>query len=412
MGAPPLRQRADSMAGEQLGAAQVARLALRWLCQLLRMACFVLLMLPALGPHFLRYLAHRRIRRHAYGPSLRHRLDVYAPEPRDGRPHPVVIFVSGGAWLIGYKMWAFLQAMVLQDNGVLVVSPDYRNFPHAGIDGMASDVDAAIAWALANLRGLRGDPANVTLVGQSAGAHLVALVLALHAAREGEEAAHGPRAPPLEPLGAPPLEGERGQRGWRLAQLRCWVGVSGPYCLLSLVETLHASGLDRRLLRHLFTDARRMSPSVRIEQLLADGCAALAQVPCLLVHGTADASVPWEHTTELAALLRAAGVRVQVELLEGQTHTDPILEGPVSGDDVLVRRLLALLRAQRARALCGNGSSCGRRGAGAEACRHAGPEGGRAASGGGCECDGGREVYPARRLPLAVLSLARRVNPF
>ena len=53
----------------------------------------------------------------------------------------------------------------------------YRNFPQARIPGMVDDVHDAIGWVLANAARLGGNPDEVTLVGQSAGAHLSAMVL-------------------------------------------------------------------------------------------------------------------------------------------------------------------------------------------------------------------------------------------
>jgi hypothetical protein len=42
---------------------------------------------------------------------------------------PVVIFLTGGAWAIGYKAWGALLGLGLSAHGVLVCSVDYRNFP-------------------------------------------------------------------------------------------------------------------------------------------------------------------------------------------------------------------------------------------------------------------------------------------
>lgn len=386
-----------------------------WVLQFVRLITFVALTFPVLGPQFVRYVVHKAILKNVvYGPSIRHQLDIFAPRDR-GEPSPVVIFVSGGAWLIGYKAWCSMQAMVLQANGVLVIAPDYRNFPQVAIDGMASDVNAAISWTLANLSRLNGDPKNVTLVGQSAGAHLLALVIAERAAIEGAEVAKSAHVPPL-----PHFTAE--SPSWRLEQVRSWVGVSGPYDLAPLVETLHARGLHRRLLSRLFTDTRHFSPSVRVSSLLAEGRAALARVPCLLVHGTSDVSVPFAHTVEMAAVLRDAGVLVQVELYEGMSHTDPILEGPMSGQgaDVLMARLLALVRAQRRSSLRAGTCLC--------RCGEIATDGGasqatpRICASLGWQCTlcvtddgdefGARDIYHPRVLPMFVLWLARKVNPF
>jgi prenylcysteine alpha-carboxyl methylesterase len=408
-----------------------------WLLQFVRLVGFVLLTLPVLGPQFIRYLLHAQIYKNlVYGPSLRHQLDIYSPtptaqptaEPTAQPPaehlRPVVIFVSGGAWIIGYKAWAFLQAMVLQANGVLVVSPDYRNFPQASIENMVADVDAAVAWTLSNLQRLRGDPKNVTLVGQSAGAHLVSMVVTHRAALADAEAddtagSARPRTLVGARMAVPCWSGQAIESSWRLEQLRSWVGISGPYDLGPLVETLHERGLHRRLLAQLIPDPPALSPAVHVRALGASGRKALAALPVFLAHGKADATVPWRQTTEFARALEQAGVRVEVELYDGATPTDPILEGPMSGKDALLAKLLAIVRRQRSCA----GVECGRgccdsppgeaAGAGSgKELLEAGLEGCccEHAAGGGAAAE--EDYYLPRVLPLWVLGLARRVNPF
>ena len=52
---------------------------------------------------------------------------------------PVVIFLTGRAWIIGYRMWGTLLGRALAPLGVLcIVDPDYRNFPRVNIEGMVS----------------------------------------------------------------------------------------------------------------------------------------------------------------------------------------------------------------------------------------------------------------------------------
>ena len=87
----------------------------------------------------------------------------------------------------------------LAAHGVLVFAPDYRNCPQCDVHGMASDVDLSIGWCLEKCEEYGGDRDNVVLVGQSAGAHLCALVLL------------------------------RGAVHWRPTDLRGFVGISGPY---------------------------------------------------------------------------------------------------------------------------------------------------------------------------------------
>lgn len=73
----------------------------------------------------------RVVKNICYGSGPRQQLDLYMPvEPNaDGSTHAVVIFLTGGAWTIGYKGWGALLARRLSDRGILVVCLDYRNFP-------------------------------------------------------------------------------------------------------------------------------------------------------------------------------------------------------------------------------------------------------------------------------------------
>lgn len=88
------------------------------------------------------------------------------------------MFVCGGAWIIGYRMWAFLFGWGLQRNGVLCAAIDYRNWPQATIPEMVDDVELALRWVHRHAAELGGDTkGRVTIVGQSAGAHLTALLV-------------------------------------------------------------------------------------------------------------------------------------------------------------------------------------------------------------------------------------------
>eukprot|EP00198_Chlamydomonas_reinhardtii_P013109 XP_001702446.1 carboxyesterase-related protein [Chlamydomonas reinhardtii] len=183
-----------------------------------------------------------------YGDKPRQRLDLYyppssrgAPATTEGATYPLVIYVTGGAWTIGYKAWGALLGRRLSEQGVLVACLDYRNFPQGDALDMLEDVNTGICWVLRRVHRLGGDPDNVTLVGQSAGGHLAGLSLL----RQAEQAASGRSA-----LGATP--------SWSPGCIKAFVGVSGAFDLVGLAS--HRGGTFRGLLdRILAVDASGMS---------------------------------------------------------------------------------------------------------------------------------------------------------
>ena len=56
--------------------------------------------------------------------------------------------------------------------------------------------------------------------------------------------------------------------------------------------------------------------------------------PVRIYHGTKDATVPVASSVEFGKALSSRGVDCRVTLLEGMTHSEPLLEGPLRGDHV------------------------------------------------------------------------------
>lgn len=66
--------------------------------------------------------------------------------------------------------------------------------------------------------------------------------------------------------------------------------------------------------------------------------------PVLLMHGTTDKSVPVASSLLLNDALMAAGVVSSVQLIQGKTHTDLLLEDALAGGrDVLSDSILACI---------------------------------------------------------------------
>lgn len=154
-----------------------------WIVMALRLLLFTLLLMPGwyrllrywfFDPFILRNVEYGK------GAKLRNVLDVYLPHIKKHPAGtsateelaPVVIFVSGGAWIIGYKLWSALVARGLATLGLLVVVPDYRNFPQGHIGDMMDDIREATQWTYDHAHRFGGDRRRLVLAGQSAGAHI------------------------------------------------------------------------------------------------------------------------------------------------------------------------------------------------------------------------------------------------
>ncbi|MCW2515489.1 MAG: nlhH 12 [Mycobacterium sp.] len=89
---------------------------------------------------------------------------------------PVLLFVPGGAWVQGTRV---LQGHTLLshlvEQGWVCLTMDYRVSPVHRWPRHIADVNAAIAWARANVDQYGGDSGFVAIAGCSAGGHLAAL---------------------------------------------------------------------------------------------------------------------------------------------------------------------------------------------------------------------------------------------
>jgi arylformamidase len=115
----------------------------------------------------------------AYGADAAQRLDVYLPSRTNNAP--ILFMVHGGGWRIGDKGNARVTDNKIArwvPKGIIFVSVNYRMIPEAEPLTQAQDVARALAKVQDLAPGWGGDPANIILIGHSAGAHLVALITA------------------------------------------------------------------------------------------------------------------------------------------------------------------------------------------------------------------------------------------
>ncbi|WP_017569288.1 carboxylesterase/lipase family protein [Nocardiopsis halotolerans] len=110
-------------------------------------------------------------------------VDVWSP--RGAERSPVLVFVHGGGFVAGSTRAPLYDGTAFARDGVVLVTLNHRlgvagflDLPGAPRNRGLLDVLAALAWVRRNIAAFGGDPGNVTLAGQSAGATTVAGVLA------------------------------------------------------------------------------------------------------------------------------------------------------------------------------------------------------------------------------------------
>jgi len=110
-----------------------------------------------------------------FGGSFTSRLDVYYDESDTNNLKPVVIFIHGGAWIVGDKIKYSKIGTLLVEEGYIGVLPNYILFPFGSFEDMVDDVYKAVEWTYNNIEKYGGDKSKIILSGHSAGAHLAAL---------------------------------------------------------------------------------------------------------------------------------------------------------------------------------------------------------------------------------------------
>ena len=124
-------------------------------------------------------------------------LNVIAPDAPAGASLPVMVFVHGGAYSVGSSREIRKQGeSLVRHGGVVFVNLNYRLGALGYLDFSAfstrarrfdsnlglRDQVAALEWVKGNIAAFGGDPANVTLFGESAGGNAVTTLMAVPAA--------------------------------------------------------------------------------------------------------------------------------------------------------------------------------------------------------------------------------------
>jgi prenylcysteine alpha-carboxyl methylesterase len=238
---------------------------------LVAMTIYVTLLLPGFLQMLWFYVRNKdRVAVPYKSTSCRNKVDVYGKRidassttttTTTTSQRPVVLFLPGGAFLIGYKMWAALFAQALSTFDVLVVAADYLNYPFGTVPEMIEDVQDVIQWTLDHCHEYGGNPDKIVVVGQSAGAHLGMMAL-LRKRQEKEEQ----------------------------YKIKGFIGLSGIFDLSDASDLYAHHGLSEAFVEEqLFGNQLRQCDPTRA---LAEVANATDNLPPIEIwHGTADKTV-------------------------------------------------------------------------------------------------------------------------
>ena len=222
---------------------------------------------------------YRRSEGLAYGPDVRHRVDVYQPATELGQA-PMVVFFYGGSWSSGKRGDYRFVGEALASRGIVAVVADYRLSPAFRYPAFVEDSASAVRWAFDNAAQFGADERRIVVMGHSAGAYNAAMVA-------------------LDPrwLAAVSLSPSR---------LAGWIGLAGPYDFLPIIDRQTQVAFN-------WPDTSPDSQPI--------GFASKASPPALLLAPTRDTVVsPQRSTVAMAERLKNSGVWVESELYDGVSH--------------------------------------------------------------------------------------------
>lgn len=226
------------------------------------------------------------------------KLDLYLPAENGDTLRPALVAVHGGGWRSGDKQrgqWRAIPARYASE-GYVAISVNYRLSGEAPWPAQIEDVKAAVRWLRGHAKEYRVDPERIGAYGNSAGAHLVSL-LGLVKSAEGLEGTgpyqeHSSLVQAVCASATPTDFLNWGEPG-RLPQRLGSTFLAGP-----------EGGLEDR--------ARQASPITYVGR---------DAPPFLLVHGTADQTVPIQQSNRFAKALRDAGAaEVRYMILDNEGH--------------------------------------------------------------------------------------------
>ena len=213
------------------------------------------------------------------------RADVIVP--KGAGPHPVMLYIHGGGWIMGSPKTHDKLARQFAAEGYLTINLDYRLAPENPFPAGLDDCVFAAKWITSNAKRWNGDANRLAIGGDSAGGNLTAATLVALSSDASAPKAHA------------------------------GVLIYGVFDFPTLLERAKNNraleGMTKAYLGGQYPAALtdpRVSPM--------RGVKAGALPPCFVICGTADELLP--ESKAMAEALRRANIESELHLMEEMPH--------------------------------------------------------------------------------------------
>ena len=210
-----------------------------------------------------------------------------------GGPLPAIMYVYGGGWVLGDEDDQFYASAIhMSAKGFVGATIEHRLTPEFIFPAHVEDSKAAVRWLRANATTYSIDPDRIGVAGYSSGGNLAMMVGTTSHLAE--------------------FEGDGGNPGFssRVQAVAAFAGNSdfaqqpGRNIIENYLGATFAENPDLWALASPITHVGGGSP------------------PFLLLHGTDDATVPYQMSVNMMNRLMAAGVSAELFTAQGASHAD------------------------------------------------------------------------------------------
>lgn len=231
-------------------------------------------------------------------------LDLYLP-PAGPSPAPVVVFLHGGGWRLGSRRslgpsYAGLTPPPFEQvavAGIAVASVDYRLSGEARWPAQLHDAKAAVRWLRARAPEIGIDPERIAAWGESAGGQLALLLGLTGSDLDGEVGIVGPSS--------------------AVTAVAAWYT---PSDLTALPGDLGADPAAPDTREALLLGAPLTEVPELVRQASPVTYAAAADLPILILHGSADRLIPCVQSERLRQALAGSRAHVEFDIYPGADH--------------------------------------------------------------------------------------------